>query len=87
MAIEGDSKGAETIEEIVDDVLKDFANLLPADIAAEARELVLDALELHPSANILVGRIAPRVAPERSGSAPIDGAAPTADVRKIGGDK
>jgi hypothetical protein len=75
---------ADVVTEIVDDVIEDFAHLLPPDLTAEARALILDALAAHPVARLYAARLQERAVPERSGSEARE--ADESNDRKAGGE-
>jgi hypothetical protein len=81
-----DTDAGESVEAIIDDIIADFAHVLPQDLCEETRELILDALAAHPNARLLGARLAPRAAPERSGTEAIDGESED-QARKAGGKK
>jgi hypothetical protein len=56
------------VEEIVDDILRDFAEILPPDLLEDTREMILDAFEAHPNARAVAERLRERPAPDRSGT-------------------
>jgi hypothetical protein len=54
------------VAKLVDEVIAQFAELLPADLHAEARELLEDVVGAHPLGRLLAARVRDRPAGDRS---------------------
>lgn len=73
-------------EAIVDELLAELGDALPADLLEEGGDFIKDALAAHPVARLLAERVRARKSKERSGDEIAKDAVLPAEKEKAGGD-
>lgn len=74
-------------EAVVDELLAELVEALPADLLTEGGDFIKDALAAHPVARLLAERVRARKDRERSGDEIAkDAVVPTGEKEKAGGD-